>query len=678
MLYSWWSALPAILVGALMLTGPGLLALQPLGLRPLARFALAGPLSVAFLSAAGLLSGFPGVRYLWPEPFALAALLALLLAWAVRRRHGRHAARPTARRPAGRLLRRRLLLTACWSASVIAFALLVFSKVHSPEQFSQTYDNVFHLNATESILATGNASTLHLRTLTEPMSQIAMYPAAWHTAAASVVQITHLPVTIAFNGLALAVAAAIWIPGVAWLSAMLVPLPQRTATTAGALLLATATGFYPASLLIWGVLYPMYLAVSLIPAGVGLVVILLRETTPRWGRSRELDPHPRLTLAIAGPLWVLGAFCAHPRSLISALMVALPLLIWTGWRALRGLWRTRPELRRRILWIIAGILAGGVVLAGALVAFVYVHYDLARRPISDHLTGVQARPTETIWGAILQVVSLSAPTGAPNLSTWPLLPLAVVLLICAGWVLVTRQATGWLVWAYLWVGTLYVLAAGSNSDAAKVLTGMWYKDRFRLSALLPVLVVPLVSTTLPRLCARTRWPQAIAWGTSAVLAFSSWMTIAPSIGQGMRVTYRLPAKDSTTLVDGQQAALLRQLPALVPRGQRVLGDPWNGSSLSWVLGDREPVFPHLSGAWTPDQITVATRLDRLGTDPAVCAALTRLHVRYVLDSPRSLNGGGDPAEAQYASIHRAAEEHLMTPMRRSGSNVLYRIDRCRK
>jgi hypothetical protein len=107
----------------------------------------------------------------------------------------------------------------------------------------------------------------------------------------------------------------------------------------------------------------------------------------------------------------------------------------------------------------------------------------------------------------------------------------------------------------------------------------------------------------------------------------------------------------------------------------VAGDPWDGSTLSWALGDRRSLFPHLAGEWSPDQLLVASALQTVRTDPVVCAAVQRLGIRYVVEDPELL--WGRPADAApFVGFHLAVQQHVLIPVARIGSAGLYRIPDC--
>ncbi|MEK8228031.1 DUF6541 family protein [Oerskovia sp. M15] len=72
------------------------------------------------------------------------------------------------------------------AATIVGSALLdrrLMFVFGTPESISQTFDNVFHLNALRLIQETGDASPFNLGTI----SEIGFYPAAWHSVVSLVV-----------------------------------------------------------------------------------------------------------------------------------------------------------------------------------------------------------------------------------------------------------------------------------------------------------------------------------------------------------------------------------------------------------------------------------------------------------------------------------------------------------
>lgn len=663
----WLSAGPAIAVALAAVILPGAVVGWLLHLRSVALLALAGPLSVAIGGASAVLASALSVPFTVAAPLALTALLALG-AWLIARRD------PVAAEPPGpRWVP--LAALAAVAAATVGIAFVAFGGVGSPGLLSQTYDGVFHLNAVARVLETGDGSSFTLYRMTNPGDDLEFYPAAWHDLVALVVQLTGASIPTATNAMWIAVNGFVYAAGVAYLAGTLFPNLRRRGVEAVAAAVAGASSAAPYLLLQWGTLYPTGLAYALLPSGLALAVALFRR------RSAALPPAAgRIILLLAA--WSIAGALAHPRSLVTFAVLVTPLVIQTamGW-TVRGL---RDEsTRRRTLIAAVGI---GVVLmaaAAAAATALLAYFRVADRPISDRLNGGPATARQTAGESVLQALLLAPPAG-PGEST--LAPSVVVAtLVLAGLVLcVWRREHRWLAVAYGLLCVLYVLAAASNSDFAKLATGLWYKDKFRIFAGLGVLVPALVALTLgtviDRIFARLPGGRRVAFVAAGLLTAAaiagSWLS--PGLA-GMRAAiadvFAVTEEKDGRLVDREEIQLLVNLTDLVPAGERVVGNPWNGSVLSWVLADREPLFPHFAGYWDTDRQLVLAALDQAATRPDVCDALNRLRVTHLFASA-GLLWNGDPQAAQFAAIDRAAGAPGFTLVAQWGDSALYRIDAC--
>ncbi|OCG73901.1 DUF6541 family protein [Microbacterium sediminis] len=674
---TWVAAVPAILTAMVLAVGPGLIALAPLPLGLLGRVAVAGPVGVCVTGVAAAIFGAAGLPFhAWQVlPVALAALG---VAFAVRRRL------PRLDHPVGRGA---WAMVAAWALSLAAAACVAFWGVPDPDRISQTYDNVFHLSATAAILDGFSASPLTLRSLieTDGAGLIDYYPAAWHELAAMTAQISGASVPVAFNAVWLAVLGLVWLPGIAWLTRV---LTRGWISPIVAMPLGVSLGWYPYGLLTWGTIYPTWFAHALLPAAVAVTVLGVRAVTaaPAGERLRAG------LIAGAGHVATLGAIgLAHPRVLPTWLVIVVPLVLWRLGSAFAAAWREGGATRRRaVVWLSAGSAA---LLLAALAAFAYavVGLGLFDEPLENRLSGPQAQAVQTLWDGIWQVVMLRAMTGVDGMVTLiaPLLALAVIAGIV---VALRRPAARWIVVSYALLAVLYVLAAGSDDVVTKLATGVWYKDRFRLAAALPVLAVPLATMGILAVARRvmpargraalragsSRAVGAIAIAGSAVIALTSTTTLAATgVTESVASVFHQPdAGAQWQVVSTQQIAFQRDVVAAeVPADQRVLGDPWDGSALTQLFAGREPVFPHVNGQWDLARQELAWRLAEIETNPAVCAALDELRVRHVLYNPHEF-GGGDPAGNHFPGPHAAVEAGLFTPVATDGESVLYRIDQC--
>lgn len=641
-------------------TLPGAVLATSIRLAGLWWFAALVPGSVAVIGTAGVFASWLGVPFGWGAPLLLALALGAFI-------------------EVGRLITRRRFtmqpmlgqwnVAAGVSAAAIGISAIVLaiqfgSSVDLTREFSQSYDGVFHLNAVAYVIDSGDASSFHLYRMTHLGDDNEFYPASWHAMAALVTETSYASIPTAANAVWWATSALGWIPGIALLSSLVVRDRAGIGGAIGAIL-GSATAAFPFLMLSWGTLYPTGLAYAILPFGVAIAITIL---TP-WSRNS------------AGPVrwgipvgWLVASCFAHPRSLFSFAALVFPLLVSWAWNATRRNWQD-PRGRRRTITIGVVVLGVLAVITTAGVSYVWRTYDVANRPIADHLNGGPARASQTIPDAVAQALVLSP----ANAVAFPALLLAIAVL-CGMSVALRDPRARWMVASWCIIVLLFALASGSDSDLAKLATGVWYKDQQRLLAILPAVAVPLATIGILRVGEIVSAPRArtfIVAATTALVAVTAWWSPAMSRElNAVRDTFALqPAGTPGVFVDEDEYEFLAKLNDHVPAGAIVAGNPWNGSAMSWAIGRRQALFPHLTGEWSPDALLVATSLDRARDDPAVCEAVHRLKITYMLDDPGML--WGNPAEAAaFHGISMAPASDVLREVARAGDTVLYRIAAC--
>lgn len=665
-LVTWAAAVPAVVAAVIAVLGPGLLATAPLRIALLPRIALSGPAGIVATGAAAVLGGVVGLPFQVWQAFVIAVFAAAVL---VPMRRILPVPVSGLQQPSNRLL------ILAWSLGAVLVAAIAFAGVPSPDRISQTYDNVFHLSAVAAILDGFSASPLTLRSLIETGADgLAYYPAAWHQLVVGAVQLSGSSVPVAFNAVWLVTSTLCWLPGVAWLSQVILPGWTRAAAIV-ALPLGAAFGAFPFALLAWGTIYPTGLAHALLPAAVAVVVLAMRAVAGRQPRAGSL-------LLLAAVLAVASLGLAHPRVLPTWVLIGAPFVLGLLLRVFRQARRRGGRSARRALAWMLGLLTGSAVAVGTALAIAVLRFGLFDEPVEERLNGPQARAVQAIFEGIAQMVGQQAMTGWGAAVT-AVAPLLATVVLVGAVVAIRLGPTRWIVVGWLVLAALAVLAAGSDGVIAKMATGIWYKDRFRLAAAVPVLAVPLAALgtlVLADLLRRIRpalprRPLAVSFAALVALSSAGGLLLTGSSAAVAHV-FRLPAQDAgDAVVSARQIAFLESVDEIVPEGQRVLGDPWDGSALTQLLADREPVFPHVNGQWDDARLTLAWRLDTLGEDPEVCDALDALRVRYVLYDPHEL-AGGDPAGNHFPGPHAAVEAGLLTAAASDGTSILYRIDAC--
>lgn len=643
----WVTAFPAIAAAAGLLLVPGLLVALAGGLRGLTAVGVAPPLSVTVLACTAVVAGLMGVPF-GPIALASGAAVGAVVALGVGR------LLPGTARPRTRCPSVAAGLAGAAAGGVCA-ALAVVRGIGRPDVFPQTFDAVFHLSAAWQALHTRDASSLTMGTVAAPGSSSAFYPSAWHGLVALVAEVSGAPVVVSVSAVSVAVAAVVWPLGCVLLARQVAGGRPGVLFAAG--VLSAAFGASPYLLLSYGTLWPNSLANALLPA---VLACAARVLVPR-DRADRVEGFDSARAVVVGAAALPGLALAHPNAVLSGLVYAtvMALVTLARWGVAAGaVSRTR-----------------GMAVGGAVALIVTELWLVAWSPVFavTRRTGWPAR--QSLAQAVGEWVS-----AAPMRTPVPWLAAALVLVGCAvAW---RRPALRWLVLAHAAAGSAFVLVAGSDGPVARALSGPWYDDPFRFAALLGVTAVPLsalgleaVATAGVRLV-RSRLPGvaplrplAVTCGLAAVVATLTGGMYAGGNSHVVATWYRGQA-----LAGPAERAMLERLPELVPRGELVAGNPWNGSSFASVLGDRAAVFPHVGGSWDADRLLLATSLNRAGDLPSVCAAARRLDVGYVIDGAITF-WKGDQRQAQYGGLEVAGHPGFV-PVAHGGRLTLYKLTAC--
>ncbi|KQO04038.1 hypothetical protein ASF21_07580 [Arthrobacter sp. Leaf234] len=686
---SWWATAPAFASTLLVFFGPGLLVLAAAGVRRLSLAALSAPISMSIGSCLAVVLPFIGVAYnpvsylVFSVCLAAAVLLArrILLTkgaagFASVRRYGDVALvdnQPLPRESLPAWVVRMLVPVAiAFPAAIIGTRYI--AAFDAPGNFSQTFDNVYHLNAIRHIAETQNGSALTLGNLTEGSQ--AFYPAAMHDLMALVVMMTGTAVPVAVNVGTIALGALVWPLSCVFLISRIVgyrPIPLLAA----GVLCAGMSGF-PYMMVAFGVLYPNHAAIAVLPVALGLAVEALGMTP---ARRRSLSISAGLLAAAVLP----GLALAHPSTLIALLAFAGPVV---AGRAVREIQDAKSEGSRPVLWGVLFVVYAGITL----VAWLKVRPSLAFAPWT---------PFQSNARAIGEVLG-SAPMGATT--AWVLLILTV-----AGIYVAARQfrTMWWILMMFVVGGVLYmVVSSWSLGWFRTFLTGVWYNDSFRLAALLPVVTLPLSvlgAEWLTGLLRRTRKAQAVEGegairsanpsiarkvrGAVPTVTGSPLASVAVLLVLGLgtqggtlagvqdRMEEVFALEEDSPLLTTDELALLQRVPDLVPPGDVIVGNPRTGASLVYAFADRRTIAPHIFGERTDAEQALLDHWDEAGFNVAVCDAIESERAYWALDfGDQEIVPGDEP----YIGF-RALEDQSapgISLVAEEGDARLYRVDAC--
>ncbi|WP_285319963.1 DUF6541 family protein [Pseudarthrobacter sp. lyk4-40-TYG-27] len=668
---SWFDEAPQFVLAASLLVIPGLAVGMAARLRTSQALAVAPAVSTSLVGVAAIAAPFLGLSWSILPVLGLTFVIASLALFAsfLSKKRARGASPKFDENPS------------CWmlaslAAATIAAVLIgrrIVNAVGSPEAFSQTFDNVFHLNAVRYILDTGSGSSLTLNSMTGAGS----YPAAWHDLVSLLVSTGGAEITTSANVINIVVASIVWPVGCIYLAQSV--WGRKPAVSLAAGVLSAAFGAFPISLLDFGVLYPNFLALALLPVvfGVGLDALGLSAVP---GRSKLLS-----ALLLLGVLP--GMALAHPSAAMAWLALIIPPASYIFVRKSVVLIRSATGMRRTAI-------AGALVLAlvGAVV-LIRVLWGVVRPPAEAAFWP----PVESTGQAIGEVISSSA-IGRPV--AW-----GIMLLTILGLYLTLPSGKRlWLLGSYAVAAFLFVVVSSFPQENFRLfVTGIWYNDPPRLAALLPLVTIPLacrgavgmwdhllvilgrVHTHVDRSGPATQVSPArrfvpvkpsmivVAAGVVAVVALIA-ATQRGNVSQAQAsMTGSYSLSDNAPLISTDEMTLIKRLPGEVPKDAVMVGNPWNGSSLAYAFADRKLVQLHILSAVPEGAAPLLNGPVPAQDDPAVCPTVERLKIDYILDfGHREVHG----RDSGYKGLDALITAGLATLEDSQGEAKLYKLNLC--
>jgi hypothetical protein len=529
---------------------------------------------------------------------------------------------------------------AVFAATGLLCAALFVWLWHPPALFDlpmQTYDTPAHLNMTKKLLDKGVGAAVSLG------FENNFYPPLFHAVAAGWATL--------FGGSIVAGMAAAWL----MMAALIFPLGMlvlareilrrynigdgafRRVAYLATPLLAVGMAVFPYNLLATGTLYAFGFGMGLVPFFAAAVLWWLRA--PRW---KSL-----LTAAVCAFLICL----AQPRVLFSAGLFLAPFAL----ENLIKLRRTRPKCIKKV--ILFGSIGAAVIVA-LLTAYVAVKLNKSLLFNPDNwFAGIAAERgiVAAIWD---YVAGLVRPGMTPNILLATLVICAIVICgIFARRVKATPLLAAWEVF-----GVLFVLASSADGAAANLLTAPWYKNSWRIGAILPMILVPLVLLASNFVYEKLKTQRLkILWLT----AFGIWTILAlvfnpplHELRHEIEKSIDIYASNTALLTDEKQAAM-REIARRVAADDLILSDPFTGSGLLYGLADRRVLFPIVNPHY--DQVpAMSAALAGFDSDDqtAICRAVELAEPAvtnyYFLDFGE-VYLTTDPIYHQYDAFHRRVQ-----------------------
>ncbi|GAC1381179.1 MAG: hypothetical protein NVSMB48_08590 [Marmoricola sp.] len=675
----WLSSTPDVLFVLAVLGVPGLVLARSLRFGIWDSVGLSVPLSLGALALTDEASIHGHVRWGLPVIAGTTLVLALLCLAAVRLGDRFLGTTPphadaTVEGAVWSVRQHQIAVLATLGAAIVG-AIVVARGIGSPGAINQTFDGAFHVNSINAVAQRHLASPSLFAGLSDGSSGGGFYPPTFGAVAGLLALYTGVNAINAANITALAIA-------ILWPITLSLAVRRIARPTAFGYAIAMAgsvtVGLYPALLLRFGTLWPNTL--SYLALAPGLVVVLrLFELDQAEGGAN--DSHGRtswLATVLVALIAIPGLIFAHPGAAYMLFYLAIPALIWFGWR--RFVVRSQRDVRGRAL-------LGAAVFAVVGVLFVGAVWVSARIPAIASVRHKYWPPTQSWDQAAGHVLFLGSNLSAPNL--------AMAVLAVAGILVGLWHARGrYLIAGYVIIGVMAVWTSAVQTPSTMRWTGFWYNDPFRIFAALPVLALPLIALGADGLrdqirdgvgrfveAGHVRWPSRIL---SVPLAAGLAVCLGVLLLQGGLGTHRVSATVAQSYGDAplklltpDEAAMFRRLGEKVPAGQAIAGDPFTGEILAGVLSGHPIIYPTFGQPRSKDRVLVAEQFDQYRSNPQVCAAVKRLNIGVVISGPRYFMETPS-RQIWYPAFDSVATIPGLTPIDSGGGAVAYRVGSCKE
>lgn len=659
----YWQFAPSFFAAAFVLLVPGAIVGRALGARGWFLAGAAGPVSISIVALTAIGCGF--LRVPWSLLAVLlvtflAAVVALGFGLLARRKRSEVQGQHAKGLPVVGLPGAVALFSVALPAGLILWR---FGQIVGESgNISQTFDNIFHLNALRYIEETGRASSLQVAGFTSSSGQAGFYPAAWHDVVSLVSQLSGAGIPQAVNATNTAIAAILWPLSSLFLVVCL--FGKRSAVLLPAAALISGFASFPYLMVDFGVLYPNFLSISILPAAIALVVLVFGLDHGR-GRGRGLG---MMLLLLLLP----GLALAHPSTLLALLPWTLPVVIAATYRRV-FVQREHRGIRR--WWPVVALVA-----YTGLVAFLW-------KKLRPEESASLWEPVESLSQAMGQAIT-SAPMSGP-------VPWAIFLLTVIGiFALIRNSELRWFLAVFTVSCFAFVIVAGASFGPFRTFVGgVWYNDPYRPAALLPVAALPVAVYG-----AMTLWDGVTARMRSSVgrgllgkdsthssralitvAAVCATLLLSGAAQRGAVNTavnsaaHNYKMSSTSALLSVDEKILLERIPQLVPAEDTIVANPWTGASLVYALADRRSLTAHVFGTYDETTETVLQELDELSTNPEVCEAVHKLRSYYVLDfGTAEVHNTSHP----FAGTDRIEESPGFTLVDSQGDAKLYKVTGC--
>jgi len=395
-------------------------------------------------------------------------------------------------------------------------------------------------------------------------------------------------------------------------------------------------------------------------AGRDVRVVPQRVQLPEDPETVHLfGAHSRAILVLVFFSYLVGLVAADSSAAFGLAFAAL-LACW-------GIFFGRAFRRTTWVFVLARVLAA-VALLAATAAFGYLWTIIAAATTS---------PEVALTGVVPQLLNLAFATPAGVIGTTAFTVLLAISVAAAIW---QRRLVVLALW--LAASACFVLTVGGPSpEISHLLGAVFDRDPSELAAFWLVATMPLLLTGTGGIVKLTGLLTAkLSQGSRRLIAVAVAAVGAAAIGlpqQLVSVQPQLIADRQRLIVPSAAAAyvstdefaLMSKLATIVGAGDRLVGDPGNGSAFAYALSGVPVVFSHLSFTESSAAAQLRNSMFDRAQLPNTCNAIQELRAYYFADFGTSSDA------AQYPGLAKP-DTSMLELVTRQGDAAIYRFTAC--
>ena len=368
-----------------------------------------------------------------------------------------------------------------------------------------------------------------------------------------------------------------------------------------------------------------------------------------------------------------GLALVHPNAVVSAAVFAVPMLLGGVVQVLR----TRSASTRERL-VGTGVLVA--LIAGCVTAWSVLRPS---QEASELWTSIMSEG-EAVYQFLFLGLENANPLGG-NFA--PAYLVGFLALWGVGYLLYKRRNL-WLIGSWMLVGYMWIIAASvPRGDFRLLMVGPWYTDHFRLAALVvfpSVLLAGIglggaveglfvrIMHAIPREVA----PAMMGAAMVLVLAVAGLSSRTPAMHDAtLEVAKRYQVTPTSDILNQDEMNVINEIPKIVPKGDTIVNNPWDGSAYIYALADRHLTSYHFEFQTSPKYAAILNDLKDARTNPEVCREVNQYKAHWYVHLENQGNFG--PSEQKnYDGLVAAIDTDVLTPVYSSGPMTLYRISAC--